>query len=194
MISICIPKHTMRNGDMLLNRCRESIRRQKYTDYEIIEKNEGSFAKNVNLAIEEAKGEIIHIMCMDDYFFDDNSLQRVADAFPFTWLVAGCINDDGKYIYNPHFPEYNDAIHRGKNTIGAPSVLAFENKSPLLFDENLRWLVDCDYYKRLYDRYGLPKILESVNIIQGIGEHQSTHEIRPETMQAEYDYITKKYD
>lgn len=185
--------HDMEDRDFFSKRCVESIYAQSFKDYEIVITNKGTFAENVNQAIKEADGDIIHIMCMDDYFFDNNSLQRIADEWPFTWLVSGCMNDNGKEISNEHYPVYNKEIYIGKNTIGPPSVLSFENLEPLLFDENLKWLVDCDYYTRLHKRYGLPKIMNEVNIIQGIGSHQATHSIKDKTKTDEFQYMIKKY-
>ena len=116
-------------------------------------------AQNTNSAIKNAKGEIIKILYMDDYLANENSLKQIVENFSGHWMVTGCEHDDGKHRYNPHYPKYNEKIYRGKNTIGSPSVLSVKNENLMFFDENMTWLLDCDYYKRMYDKYGEPKII-----------------------------------
>lgn len=194
MISIVVPTHDMKNGDFFLNRLRQSLDIQVYRDYEVIEASAGSFAKSTNLAISQANGDIIKVICMDDYFAHPHSLREIADNFKGGWLVTGCDHDDGKKGGYYHQPEYNILIHLGHNSIGAPSVLAFENKSPLYFDETMEWLVDCDYYKRLYDRYGMPTILNDINVTIGIHPGQVTHQISELTKREELEYMINKYE
>ena len=91
------------------------------------------------------------------------------------------------------FPKYNKKIHLGKNTIGSPSVLSIKNENPLFFDENMTWLLDCDYYKRLYDKYGEPLILNEINVVIGTGKHQMTNILSNYAKKKEYYYMAKKY-
>lgn len=150
-------------------------------------------AKNTNSAIQNAKGEIIKILYMDDYLADENSLQDIVDNFKGNWLVTGCEHDNGEYRYNPHYPKYNKKIYLGKNTIGSPSVLSIKNENLMLFDENLSWLLDCDYYKRMYDRYGEPTILNNINVVIGTGKHQVTNILSGLAKKKEHYYMAKKY-
>lgn len=184
----------MPDKEFFLNRCLESIDNQTLKDYEIVITEEGLMAHNTNAAIKRAQGEIVKILYMDDFFAHENALKNIVDNFTGGWLVSGCVHarKDG-YRFNPHMPSYNQAIHTGINSIGSPSVLAFENKDPLLFDEGLSWLLDVDLYKRLYEKYGEPVILNDVNVVIGVGSHQTTHTLPDETKQAEFDYVIRKY-
>jgi len=184
----------MPNKDFFLSRLAQSIEDQTYTDYEIVWSMKGKMAENTNFAIKKAKGDIIKVLFMDDYFAHKDSLQKIADAFTGGWLVSGCLHDDGKGITDAHYPWYNEDIRKGKNTIGSPSVLAFENKEPLLFDEEMSWLLDCDLYHRLYERHGQPTILNDLNVIIGIGEHQTSNLMSNEDKQLEHKYIEEKYE
>src|SRR3990167_7762138 len=106
-----------------------------------------------NCEIKKATGDIIKILCDDDYLSIPSSLEEIASAWKDGWLVSGCIHDQGDgNLVGEHIPGWNDAIHRGFNTIGGLSVLAFENKDPLLFTEGLDWVVDVDFYKRAFQR------------------------------------------
>lgn len=191
-VSIVLPIHEMENGAYFLWRAIQSIMCQSFKDYEIIITQEGKMAENTNAGIKKARGKIIKILYMDDYFSNEHSLQEIVDAFRGGWLVTGCFHDDGSNRFlNPHHPYYNSDIKYGNNTIGSPSVLAFENKDPLLFDEKLSWLLDCELYTRLHARYGLPTYLSTMNVTLGIGKHQMSNILTDEDKQEEYDYLTK---
>lgn len=180
----------MPNGHFFLSRCLESIEKQTFTNYEVIVTNDGKMAENTNSAIKKATGELVKILYMDDYLTDENSLQRIADTFKGDWLVTGCKHDPGTHV---HHPTWNDKIQEGVNTIGSPSVLTMKRESILLFDENLGWLLDCDLYKRLYDKYGLPTILNEANVTIGIHEGQSTHLMGEEIKIKEHDLMLERY-
>lgn len=222
MISICVPTYEMGGiGKVTLKRNLDSIKKQNYKNFEIIISDNSKddeiknlcekditysslpikyirneklgMAQNTNEAMRHASGEIIKILYMDDYFSNEDSLQKIKDNFKKHWLVTGCEHNDGTKNYNPHYPTYNKKIYRGENTIGSPSVLSIKNENILFFDENMTWLLDCDYYKRMYDKYGEPSILNEVNVIIGTGKHQVTNILLDERKKKERYYMAKKY-
>lgn len=194
-VSIVVPFHWMENWQYFLTRCLKSIEDQSFKDYEVILTKAGSMPVNSNKAIQSAEGEIIKILYMDDYFGHPEALQNVVDAVGNTWAVSGCIHtEDGNELEAPHYPFYNPQIYLGNNTIGSPSVLAFKNDDSLLFDERLSWLLDCDLYKRLYERYGEPHIINSLDIVIGIGSHQTSVTMPEEEKQKEYEYVKTKHE
>lgn len=176
-ISVCVPTHQMANGEFFLERLVNSLDKQTFRDFELIITKEGKMAENSNAAIKKAKGEIVKIIYMDDYLYNRNALQRVVDAFDrgAKWVVSGCIHDNGSRITKPHFPTWSVDVLQGVNTVGSPSVLAFLNDEPLLFDERMSWMLDLDLYRRLYQRYGEPTIINYIDVGIGIGEHQMTN-------------------
>ncbi len=184
----------MPNGSFFLWRLVQSLMMQSFKDYELVITQEGLMARNTNAAIKKARGEIVKILYMDDYFAHNDSLKLIVDSFkPETqWVVTGCLHDDGESKGNAHLPSYSQDIHTGNNTIGSPSVLAFRREECLYFDENLSWLLDCDLYSRYYETYGLPTILKDLNVVIGIGEHQTTYALSNETKQWEHDYLNNK--
>lgn len=220
--SIVIPTHEMEGGADFLRRSLGVLNRQTFTDFEIIipdnsendvvEKVIEEFpdlgviyfknpikgmAQNTNAGIEVARGELIKILYMDDYLFGETALADISRAFKEDdyWLVTGCAHSvNGEEPSKPHYPTYNQLIHTGLNTIGSPSVLAVRNEGRLLFDEKMTWLLDCDLYRRYYDTYGEPRILNYLNVVIGQGPHQVTNLISEELKEREEVYILKKYE
>lgn len=193
-ITICIPTHSMRNGQYFLNRLYSSLEKQTFKDFDIVETKEGRMAENTNAAIKKAKGDIVKILFMDDYLWSRDALQHISDNFISGWYASGCVHtEDGITFSNPHKPVYSEDIWTGNNTIGSPSVVAFENDNPLLFDENLSWLLDCDLYARLYERYGAPTCVPYLDVAMGIGSHQVTNTMADTEKRKEFYYLKKKY-
>lgn len=209
----------MKGAKEFLERCLDSIIEQTFENFEVVISDNSeddtlfkvackygmpiSYSKhsikgaseNTNAAIKRAKGEIIKVLHMDDYFAHKNALQRIVEAYRGGWLVTGCKHTkDGKKFINSRYATYNDKIHTGKNTIGSPSVLAFENNNPLLFDPTLVWLFDCDLYKRLHTRYGKPTILNDFNVVIGLGEHQMTEMINNDVKKQEEQKMADTYN
>ena len=142
-------------------------------------------APNTNDAIQHSKGELIKILYMDDFLLHDEVLEMIIKKFQNGWLISGADNNRN--------PCWTEDIHTGNNKLGSPSALTMENDKPLLFDESLTWLLDCDLFKRLYERYGEPTIMHGEHIGIGIGSHQMTHLISDERKLSEGEYLMKKY-
>lgn len=193
-VSVCVPVHEMKDKDFFLKRLITSLREQSYTNWElVISKNPGTtMAFNTNDAIKKANGDIVKILFLDDFFAHKDSLKNIVESFDGGWLVTGCTHTHGKDRFNEHLASWNDNIHQ-INTIGSPSVMAFENKNPTLFDEKLNWALDMDLYKRLYKRYGMPTIINDINVVIGIGDHQTTNILTDEEKAKEVAYTNKKH-
>lgn len=158
----------------------------------------GGMSANTNNAIRHAKGKLIKILFQDDFLRDEKSLGVIANNFDLEkddWLATGCEHSrDGIAFFNPHYPEFNRRIHLGKNTIGSPSVLTIKNDDPLLFDVHLKWLTDCDYYKRCFQAFGKPKIVDTVTVVIGVGDHQITNtEATVMVRKNELRYVKEKF-
>lgn len=215
--SIVIPTYQMNGGIEFLRHSFEMLGKQTFKDFEVVITDDSNndlvkdfcakyftlpirytrnpiargMGGNTNTGIHNAKGELIKILYQDDYLAHEDSLQVIADNFLDNdkWLVTGCTHTDGR----PHLPRYNDQIHRGINTIGSPSVMTIRNTDPMFFDTNLGWVLDCDYYKRMYMRFGLPKIVNDINVGIGIGDHQTTNKLSEEFKKKEIQFLIEKY-
>lgn len=177
-------------------RCLKSIEEQEYKDYEVVITQEGSMSENTNAGIRKARGEIIKILYMDDFFSSPFSLDEIANAFApgIDWVVTGCSHTtDGNNKTNPHYATWSEDIKKGVNTIGSPSVLAVRRSKALLFDEVLTWVLDCDYYWRMYQHYGPPKVVNALNVVIGLHEGQKTNLLSDEAKLSEYNYMKSKY-
>ncbi len=186
-ISIAIPTHNMKNKDFFLERALKSIRSQTFQDYEIVITEDGKMAENTNSAIKKSTGDLVKILYMDDWLAHPKALQEIMDNFEFTneWLITGANT-------NPH-PYWTDNIETGNNKLGSPSALTMRRSSAMMFDDRMSWLLDCDLYKRLYEEYGPPKIIDKVGVNIGIGDHQMTNILTNEEKLLEHKLILKKY-
>lgn len=216
-ISVVIPTSKMKDGEKLLTRSLEALWKQTFQDFEIVVSDNSDddeilkicqfygdvkyarnpvkgMAHNTNHAMRRAKGALIKILYMDDYLSHPDALQDIWSNFKGEWLVTGCEHTtDGEYTYGYHKPIFTENIWK-ENTIGSPSVLTIKNEDIIYFDENMQWLLDADYYKRMYDLYGEPVILKDTNVIIGLHEGQATHTMGDNRKAQEWDYINSKYN
>lgn len=222
-ISICIPTHEMQGkGPEFLEHSLGIISNQSFKDFEVVvsdnsENNEikkvcekffhlqinyfrnprKGMAPNTNEAIKASKGELIKILYLDDYLYGKDALKDIVETFrpKDNWLVSACVHTyDGEKFVNPHWPNYHQKIYEGGNTIGSPSVLTIRNEGKLLFDEGLTWVLDCELYKRYHDAYGLPRCLNTPNVVIRIGDHQVTNILPEEIKRREIEYSIKKHE
>jgi len=158
----------------------------------------GSSSANINNAIKKATGKLIKVLFQDDFLFHEKALEEIVTHFDMQkdhWLITACIHSvNGTDFFKPFYPAYNNKIRWGINTISSPSVLTIKNDTPILFDEKLIWLMDCDYYQRCYDAFGKPIILNDINVVNRTGEHQVSHTlVHLSTRIKEYIHTWKKY-
>lgn len=181
----------MENGAFFLWRAINSIMNQTFKDYEIIITKEGKMAENTNAGIKKAKGELIKILYMDDWFAHPNALKDIVmimeDLPKSQWLVTGTSTNNN--------PEWTEDIETGNNKLGSPSALTFRNntKFPMLFDEELSWLLDCDLYKRMKKEYGKPTIWNTLNVNIGIHAGQMTNLMSDDYKLSEHKYVAEKH-
>lgn len=199
--SIVIPIHAaMKNGDYFLWRLMQSIMVQTFKDYEIVIVQEGSMPVNTNKGMEKATGELIKILYLDDYFAHPDALKVIAEGMKpkDMWFATGCLHQktEGDLYedpHSPHYPKYTEDVHLGNNLIGSPSVITLRNEGHLLFDERLSFLLDCDLYKRYHDQYGAPRLSKDLNVVIGIGDHQTSVTMPDQEKLAELVYVNNKY-
>ena len=183
--------------DVIKNLCDEYQGKLKINYFKNIEKV-GSSSSNINNALDKAEGQLLKILFQDDFLYSKTSLEEIVENFDLekdVWLVTASIQSkDGVTFYRPVHPRYEDRTILKKNTISSPSVLTIKNDNHILFDENLIWWMDSDYYKRCYHAFGEPKILDAINVVNRVGEHQVTNTlVNEEVREWEYQYILKKY-
>lgn len=192
-ISIAIPIIDSPKTAFYLSRLLKSLDKQTFKDYEIVITKEGDFSKNHNAAILKSKGELIKLIQLDDYFSHPNALQDIVDNFEGEWLISACEHNVNGVECNPHYPVWTDDIFTGNNRLGSVSTLTIRNETKMLFEEGLTWVVDCDLYKRYYDKYGPPTILNSINVVIDTRNDRLSSTLSDELKQREVNYLIKKY-
>jgi glycosyltransferase involved in cell wall biosynthesis len=202
-----ISKQTYSNFEVIIsdhsinNTIEEFIRDSKHKiDIKYFKNHDkiGNSSANINFALNKCQGEIIKILFQDEFLYDGETLQKIVNSFKSnpekSWLLTGCLyGENVSKIRGKMNPIYSDKIINGVNTIGSPSVISILNKFKLFFDENIIWLMDCDYYKKCYDNLGEPIIINEPLIFVSQHDYQLTNIISSEKKTQENTYIKNKY-
>lgn len=141
--------------------------------------NRISASANFNRALVRCSGDIIKVLCQDDFLFSTKAIDMTVGALSYgnSWLVSAVqIVDENRVLLGIHTPVVAKRPHL-KNLIGSHSCLSFINNDQIeMFDENLLWRMDCDLFTRLLNRFGDPYILTtpSVSVRQWSGQATNT--------------------
>jgi len=164
------------------------------------DRGRGKIAPNLNNALLRSSGLFIKVLFQDDFLYDENSLEHIYNAIEknqdANWILNGSVHTDeeGIVMYDKMIPKYHDRIYLGNNTISCPTVLTIRNENPLFFDESLNWLVDVDYYKKLYDKFGEPLIVEEVCAVNRNSKVRTTNILTEDEKVKEYFKMMDRYE
>jgi glycosyltransferase involved in cell wall biosynthesis len=158
----------------------------------------GNSSSNLNCALEMCTAKYIKILFQDDFLFSNNSLEKTVRCMERNphkyWLVSASEHySPDKNYFRPFYPSISEEIFKGVNTVSSPSVITIRNLSPLRFDENLSWLMDVEYYRRMLDTVGFPLFLNDITVVNRIGEHQFTNKVDHVKKSSEQDYVERLY-
>jgi glycosyltransferase involved in cell wall biosynthesis len=162
------------------------------------EEGRGIISPNINVAMKHCHGEWIKILFQDDFLFDSDSLQKQHDFIinnPKThWFVTRFMHsNDGHTFYNMYFPRWHEMIWTGDNTMGCPSGITVKNKNLIFFDEGLNWLMDCDYYTKMKNKFGVPSILEDITVVNRTWGNRLTDTIQEDLKIKEFNILKSRY-
>lgn len=116
---------------------------------------------NWNEAAKRANGRIIKILHHDDWFCDNNCLEKMTSPIlngqtPITFSACKAMSHSGNqlFIHNASHTQLQQAKEQPlilgvRNFIGAPSVSAVHRDAFLPFDKEFTWLSDVDFYIRI---------------------------------------------
>jgi glycosyltransferase involved in cell wall biosynthesis len=160
-------------------------------------------ALNSNVAIRMANAPLIKFLCADDYLADNGSLRAVYENFDddTAWLFTAYVHTKDRINhYRIHYPMINSNIAL-INTLGTPSAMTIRNADVLkyeepynnLFDINLNYMYDCDFYYRMNNVFGAPKVIPYIGMANYIWNESVTSQTTDEMMRKESEYIIKKY-
>lgn len=209
-ISICIPA---RNRVPLLRRLLDSVAAQTYKDFEVIitdNSDDDQVARladeypqlhilynlndpktemggNWNEALQRARGQWLKLIHDDDWFTDENSLARFAEAARNTntgFVFSAYYNvseDTGKKTLVKAADWQLSMLRRSpfslltNNVIGPPSVTMIRRDALLPYRAHMKWIVDVEGYIRMLKAgAGFEAILEPAISIC-IHPEQATH-------------------
>lgn len=162
------------------------------------DRGRGVISPNLNVAMEHCKGEWIKILFQDDFLYDSDALNQTKNFIrqnPSTnWIATRfCHSADGVNMYREIYPSWHPEMAIGKNSIGCPSVIAIKNSNIMFFNEELNWLMDCEYYRRMYDVYGEPLVLDALTVVNRTQEHRLTNTISDEQKFQEVEKLRSIY-
>jgi hypothetical protein len=161
----------------------------------------GNGPKNTNNAIKFSSGDLIKIMFQDDFFWDNEALEKIEKEIGENqWIICGTnhTNDDGHNFFGELFPKWNDKLLYGVNTISSPSVIAFKSNTNVFFDPNLKMLMDCEFYYHMNLMYGQPTYLNDILVSNRIHSGQISQKTSKSIdyqniMNSEIEYCLDKY-
>lgn len=155
----------------------------------------GSPTANTNCSIKKSNGKFVKLLCQDDYLFDELSLQTIASSLSddVTWLATSYIHTSNrKECFNKHIPRVSLNIYI-ENLLGTPSAFTIRNGCDVWFDENLVWAYDVDFYGAMIKKFGNPKIVDQITMINYLWEGQVTNSIATQELRnKENEYVLRK--
>jgi len=162
------------------------------------ERGRGIISPNINESMKNCKGQWIKILFQDDFLFDESSLQKqynyITQTQNLTWFFTEFYHsNDGNNFYNHYYPKWNDTIWSGNNTLGCPSGLTLKNNDLVFFDENLNWLMDCDYYQTMFLKHGKPSVLNEITVVNRTWGNRLTDTISEKIKKDEFLIVNEKY-
>jgi len=141
--------------DLIYNLCEEWGEKFDLKYYKNIE-NRGSLSQNTNMCFRLSTGKYIKTVYQDDFFYSDQALEKIKDVFETTsskWLATACnhYEDEQRIFYRNFYPNFDNPISTlfGENLMSCPTVIAIRRDSLIEFDENLKMLMDCEFYYRM---------------------------------------------
>lgn len=156
----------------------------------------GNSSANLNKAISLSSGDIIKPMFQDDFFFSKDALNTIHDWFVLyeeNWVVCRCCIEGEWGLKSVWIePYWNDDMVYGANTLSSPSCLAYR-RCDEIWDERLIWLMDCEFYDRLYHRFGEPGIINDILVVNYQHKEQLTNIIAQKRKQFEIDLMKKEH-
>jgi glycosyltransferase involved in cell wall biosynthesis len=172
------------------------------------EANRGSKQANTNNALIHASGKYIKTMAgQDDFLYNDDALEIMVNHLETTkhrWIFTGCLHckenntKDLFWRHTPRWPSDNgeytfSSMLSGVNYIGGESVMMYE-KNDVLIDNNLIWLMDVEFYYRLYKELGDPMLIDDICAVSRQREDSITSTaIYPDIVVEEKEYVYKKH-
>jgi dTDP-4-dehydrorhamnose reductase len=158
----------------------------------------GVISPNINNAMVNCTGKWIKILFQDDYLFGEESLAKhysfIENNEDVIWFAVNThVTSDGKTIDWSFRPKWVDNIWTGNNQLGCPTNITIKNENLLYFDEDLNWLMDVDYYMKMYRNFGPVKILDEFLLVNRVSPERLTNNLSESEKLSDLEKLTKRY-
>lgn len=159
----------------------------------------GNISQNVNFSIAQAQYPYIKILFQDDLLVETHYLQTIANIIDTQ--SPDCIFSCATHTTNTlEFtgdiePRNNAFLLFGQNTISDPSVLTIRKSifQEIPFDENVKLLMDCEFYYHLFKHYPNFYLAKDIRIAIGVWSGQTQGDLSTENTVREITYLLSKY-
>lgn len=152
---------------------------------------------NLNEAVRNCSSDYVKILFQDDILTYCGSLASSLETLKrekAVWCAVGFdhLDDERQQKVRPMVPKFSEKLVRGKNQIGAPSVIMFRRRNWIEFDERMVFTFDCDWYLGMAHRWGNPAIDTNFGVTVRLHAGQATHWARKKLM-VEISMMRKKH-
>ena len=171
--------------------------------YEKIDHVKRNASANTNYIMKSVSpdSKYIKILFQDDFLCDENAMSNTVEEFEKHpnkfWMATGCLHSrNGNDLYNKFEPYFYKEIYTGQpNSISSPSVITIRNTNDkVYFDEELVFLMDVDFYRRLYDKFGDPVILKTPTAVNRIHDTQVGTATSEDVRKWELNHVSNKFE
>jgi hypothetical protein len=152
------------------------------SDFDLVFKRNASngSAENHNHAISLCRGEFVKIMHQDDFLVNNNALNQTYSSLHKSkriWRVSrrDHLFESTSLVLGQSKPKLTGGIINGVNKMGPPSVFAFKRSAFLPFDEEMKYMFDCDWYLKMWHNFGKPLVAKEVEVRVRIHYGQATN-------------------
>ena len=174
------PKEILLGGNSVPSYLKRIMR--KYPDLPNVKfylNKSNSTSENLNFLANRVNYDITKVIFQDDYFISECALGEIEKKFQTEggiWLAAGSKNfdDKTKLFVRDVVPKYSTRLKRGINTIGSPSSISYRSEAFIQFNENLTWMLDCDWYLRMKHKFGRPMVIKKFHTANRLHPGQAT--------------------
>lgn len=153
---------------------------------------------NINNAIKHSTKRIIKPIFQDDFIKSKRALEDIelhVNTSERLWGATGFIHTDAEEtsFFRYMFPSLNNSLLSGVNTIGCPSNIFFLRECNIFFDENLKWLMDCEFYYRL-NKCSYPLFINFPLMVTRIWDESVSNEVTNDEKMEELTYVLRKHN
>jgi glycosyltransferase involved in cell wall biosynthesis len=159
----------------------------------------GNISQNLNFGIAQAHFDYVKPLFQDDLLVETHYLADLHSLIlkhqPEAVFSAVTHTENGLDFFDDMIPRPNEFLLFGQNTLSSPSILTIKKAllNTISFDENLKLLLDCDFYYAFFKMQLNYVMLESARVANGVWQGQAHGQMNGHDVVREVKYLLKKY-